>query len=207
MLDVRKLVLDMADVDDLKKAILQKLESGVDPTAIIDVLSRTLEEVGEKYEQGEFFLSELIMAGYLASEVSKLLKPYLTKAERKALGKLVIGTVKGDIHDIGKNIVIMMLEAAGFEVIDLGVDVSVDRFIEAVKKFRPDILGMSALLTSTISQVREVVSALEDAGLRRKVKVIVGGRPITRGFAVEIGADGYAEDSVKAIKLVKQLLE
>lgn len=204
--DVSNLILEMADIGDVKKTINEKLESGVDPLAIVDILSQTLEEVGEKYERGEFFLSELIMAGYLASEVSNLLKPHLIKAKRKPLGKLIVGTVKGDIHDIGKNIVIMMLDAAGFEVIDLGVDVSTERFIEAVKNLKPDILGMSALLTSTVNEVKVVIDSLEKSGLRNKVKVVVGGRAITREFANEIGADGYAEDSVKAIKAVKELL-
>jgi methylmalonyl-CoA mutase cobalamin-binding domain/chain len=163
--------------------------------------------VGDKYEDGEFFLSELIMAGYLASEVANLLKPHLLKTQRAALGTIVMGTVKGDIHDIGKNIVIMMLDAAGFEVIDLGVDVPTERFVEAVQTMKPDVLGISALLTSTIDRVKEVVDALETNGLRDRVKVIAGGRPITRAFIEEIGADGYAEDSVKAIRLVKDLVE
>ena len=197
----------MADVEDLKKVIQGHLASGVDPLDIVDVLRQTLEAVGDKYENGEFFLSELIMAGYLASEVANLLKPHLLKAQCTALGTIVMGTVKGDIHDIGKNIVIMMLDAAGFEVIDLGVDVPTERFVEAVKTMKPDVLGISALLTSTIDRVKEVVDALETNGLRDRVKVIAGGRPITRAFIEEIGADGYAEDSVKAIRLVKDLVE
>lgn len=204
--DVQTLILDMADVEELKKAVNGHLASGVDPLDIVDVLRQTLEAVGDKYEGGEFFLSELIMAGYLASEVAALLKPHLLKTQRTTLGTVVMGTVKGDIHDIGKNIVIMMLDAAGFEVIDLGVDVPTERFVEAVQTEQPDVLGISALLTSTIDRVREVVDALETNGLRNKVKVIAGGRPITRKFIEEIGADGYAEDSVKAIRLVKDLV-
>ena len=205
--DIQTLILDMADVEELKKVIQGHLASGVNPLDIVDVLRQTLEAVGDKYENGEFFLSELIMAGYLASEVANLLKPHLLKAQCTALGTIVMGTVKGDIHDIGKNIVIMMLDAAGFEVIDLGVDVPTERFVEAVKTMKPDVLGISALLTSTIDRVKEVVDALETNGLRDKVKVIAGGRPITRAFIEEIGADGYAEDSVKAIRLVKDLVE
>jgi len=205
--DVQTLILDMADVEDLKTVINGHLASGVDPLDIVDVLRQTLEAVGDKYEDGEFFLSELIMAGYLASAVANLLKPHLLKTQRTALGTIVMGTVKGDIHDIGKNIVIMMLDAAGFEVIDLGVDVPTERFVEAVQTVKPDVLGISALLTSTIDRVKEVVDALETNGLRDRVKVIAGGRPITRAFIEEIGADGYAEDSVKAIRLVKDLVE
>lgn len=205
--DVQTLILDMVDVEDLKSVINGHLASGVDPLDIVDVLRQTLEAVGDKYEDGEFFLSELIMAGILASEVAALLKPHMLKTQRTALGTIVMGTVKGDIHDIGKNIVIMMLDAAGFEVIDLGVDVPTEKFVEAVKTMKPDVLGISALLTSTIDRVKEVVDALETNGLRDKVKVIAGGRPITRAFIEEIGADGYAEDSVKAIRLVKDLVE
>ena len=205
--DIQTLILDMTDVEELKRVINGYLASDVDPLDIVDVLRQTLEAVGDKYEQGEFFLSELIMTGYLASEVANLLKPHLLKAQRTALGTVVIGTVKGDVHDIGKNIVIMMLDAAGFEVIDLGVDVPTERFVEAVQTMKPDVLGISALLTSTIDRVKEVVDALETNGLRDRVKVIAGGRPITRAFVEQIGADGYAEDSVKAIRLVKDLVE
>jgi len=205
--DIQTLILDMTDVEELKRVINGHLASDVDPLDIVDVLRQTLEAVGDKYERGEFFLSELIMTGYLASEVANLLKPHLLKAQRTALGTIVMGTVKGDVHDIGKNIVIMMLDAAGFEVIDLGVDVPTERFVEAVQTMKPDVLGISALLTSTIDRVKEVVDALETNGLRDKVKVIAGGRPITRAFIEEIGADGYAEDSVKAIRLVKDLVE
>jgi len=204
--DIRDLILGMADVEEVKKTVAEKLESGVDPLTMVDGLSKMLEEVGERYERGEFFLSELIMAGYLASEVSSLLKPHLIRAERRVPGKVIVGTVKGDIHDIGKNIVIMMLGASGFEVIDLGVDVSAERFIEAVRNVKPDVLGMSALLTSTMNEMKVVIDSLKESGLRDKVKVVVGGRPITREFASEIGADGYSEDSVEAIKVVKELL-
>ena len=205
--DIQTLILDMTDVEDLKKVINEHLASDVDPLDIVDVLRQTLEAVGEKYEQGEFFLSELIMTGYLASEVANLLKPHLLKGQRTALGTVVMGTVKGDVHDIGKNIVVMMLDAAGFEVIDLGVDVPTERFVEVVQNMKPDVLGISALLTSTIDRVKEIVDALETNGLRDQVKVIAGGRPITRAFIEEIGADGYAEDSVKAIRLVNDLVQ
>jgi 5-methyltetrahydrofolate--homocysteine methyltransferase len=205
--DIQTLILDMVDVEKLKRVINEHLASDVDPLDIVDVLRQTLEAVGEKYEQGEFFLSELIMTGYLASEVANLLKPHLLKGQRTSLGTVVIGTVKGDVHDIGKNIVVMMLDAAGFEVIDLGVDVPTERFVEAVQTMKPDVLGISALLTSTIDRVKDVVDALETNGLRDKVKVIAGGRPITRAFTEEIGADGYAEDSVKAIRLVNDLIQ
>jgi len=204
--DIKTLILDMADADDLKTAVDATLKAGVDPLALIDLLTQTLEEVGHKYERGEFFLSELIMAGYLANEVATLVKPHLGQTTRTTRGTVAIGTVHGDIHDIGKNIVIMMLEASGYEVRDLGVDVSNDRFVAAVKDGKPDVLGISALLTSTMQHVKGVLDALETSGLRHTVKVIVGGRPITPAFAEEIGADGYAEDSVKALHVINTLV-
>lgn len=197
----------MVDVEEAKRTVLRLLGSGVEPLQILNALNETLEEVGRGYEEGEMFLSHLIMVGYLAKEISELLRPYiLEEGVERGAGKVVMGTVKGDIHDIGKNIVIMMLEAAGFEVIDLGVDVPVERFLETVERERPDVIGMSALLTSTMEEMREVIKALERGGLRGEVKVIVGGRPVTEEFAREIGADGYAEDSVKAIRVVRELV-
>lgn len=204
--DIRNLLLELSDVEGLKKTVSETLESGVDPRAVIDVLNETLNEVGEKYERGDLFLSELMMIGYLASEVTALLKPHLVAAELETRGKIVFGTVSGDIHDIGKNIVIMMLQSAGFEVVDLGVDVSAERFIEAVERENPDVLCMSALLTSTMHEMRIVIDSLERVGLRSVVKVMVGGRPITEAFASEIGADGHAEDAVKAVGVIKELV-
>lgn len=202
----KKLISEIGDVEEVKKAVTEALESGIEPLEIVNALSEALEEVGKKYENKEYFLSDLIMAGVLATEATKILEPYLTKTGRKSLGKVVIGTVKGDIHDIGKNIVIMMLYATGFEVVDLGVDVPAERFAEAVKKEKADILGISALLTSTIKEIRNVIQALEQEGVREQVKVIVGGRPVSREFAEEVGADGYGSDAVEAVKVVKKLM-
>jgi 5-methyltetrahydrofolate--homocysteine methyltransferase len=204
--DIRNLLLELSDVEELKRTVSETLGSGIDPRAIIDVLNETLNEVGEKYERGDLFLSELMMVGYLASEVTALLKPHLVGAELETRGKIVFGTVSGDVHDIGKNIVIMMLQSAGFEVVDLGVDVSAERFIEAVEEENPDVLCMSALLTSTMHEMRVVIDSLEKVGLRSVVKVIVGGRPIAGEFASEIGADGHAEDAVKAVRVIKELI-
>lgn len=204
--DIKNILLELENVDEVKNTVNEHLESGVDPITIIDILNETLNEVGEKYESGDLFLSELMMVGYLASEITKLLKPYLREADITTYGKIVIGTVDGDIHDIGKNIVIMMLQSAGFQVVDLGVDVSADRFVETIKEEKPDVLGMSALLTSTMNEMRVVIDSLETSGLRKNLKVIVGGRPITRKFSSEIGADGYAKDAVKTIKVIKNLM-
>jgi 5-methyltetrahydrofolate--homocysteine methyltransferase len=204
--DIQNLILEMTDLEQINSAIDKKIDAGTNPLEILDALNQALEKVGNRYEEGEFFLSELIMAGYLASEISKKLKPLMKDVAQPSQGKLVIGTVKGDIHDIGKNIVIMMLDAAGFEVIDLGVDVPTEKFIEAVKTETPQILGLSALLTSTMTEVKPVIDALQEQGLRENVKIVVGGRPITQEFVDEVGADGFAEDSIKAIQLIRSLI-
>ena len=197
----------MADIDELKKTVNAELESGTDPLAIVKTLNEALYEVGERYEQGDLFLSELMMIGYLASEVTSVLKPHMVGEGRETGSKIVFGTVKGDIHDIGKNVVIMMLQSAGFEVVDLGVDVSTERFVESVINNDPDVLCMSSLLTSTMNEMRKVIDALDKAGLRGDVKVIVGGRPITEKFAQEVGAEGHARDAINAVRVIRQLVE
>jgi 5-methyltetrahydrofolate--homocysteine methyltransferase len=206
-MDVKSLLLNMADIDELKKTVNAKLESGTDPLAIVKTLNEALYEVGERYEQGDLFLSELMMIGYLASEVTSVLKPHMVGKGRETGSKIVFGTVKGDIHDIGKNVVIMMLQSAGFEVIDLGVDVSTERFVESVTNNDPDVLCMSSLLTSTMNEMRKVIDSLDKAGLRGDVKVIVGGRPITEKFAQEVGAEGHARDAINAVRVIRQLVE
>ncbi len=202
---LRELILGFADINEIKDLIDNELKSHKNPQLIVDELSQTLREVGDKYEKGELFLSELMMIGYLASEVASSLKPYVSEAGKRSSGKIIMGTVRGDIHDVGKNIVVMMLQADGWEVLDLGVDVPPEKFVEAIRKEKPVILGLSALLTSTLDEMRKVIEALERNGLRNNIKVIVGGRPITKTIAKEIGADGYAEDSVAAIIVVKEL--
>ena len=200
-------IVEIADVEEVKNLVIQGLKSNIDPVDIADGLSEALRDVGSKYESGEYFLAELIMAGNLSTEVVNLLKPHLVKTKTKVLGKVVIGTVEGDVHDIGKKIVIMMLNATGFDVIDLGVDVPADKFVEAAKKEKPDILGMSALLSSTIHKMRTVIEALENRGLRSTLKIIVGGRPVTKKFSEEIGADGYAKDAVEGLSIIKELVK
>jgi len=203
---LKELISKIADFEEVNKAVTEALGSEIDPFSLVNALSEALEEVGKKYESGEYFLSELMMAGYLASQVANMLKPYLVRTTTKTFGKIVFGTVKGDIHDIGKNIVIMLLKAAGFDVIDLGVDVPAEKFAEAVREHNPDILAMSALLTVTMPEMKNVIDVLKENGLRDRIKVIVGGRPVTPEFADEIGADGYAEDAVKAVSMVKKLV-
>ncbi|RLI44307.1 cobalamin-binding protein [Candidatus Bathyarchaeota archaeon] len=167
-----------------------------------------LREIGDKFGRGEIFLSELIMSAEAAKAAMEVIVPEIRKGEKKVgyLGRVVIGTVAGDIHDIGKNIVAALLTAEGFEVIDLGVDVPTEKFIDKVRELKPDILGLSALLTTTMPVQREVIEALKKAGLRDSVKVMVGGAPVTAEWAQEIGADAYGADALDAVKKAKQLL-
>lgn len=207
MANLKDVILQMKDVQEVKKCVNDELKSGLEPIEIVNELAEALLKVGEKYENGEYFLSELMMAGILATEVINLLDPYLTKdQESETKIKIVIGTVKGDIHDIGKNIVIMMLRAVGFQVLDLGVDVSAEKFMDSIRNEQPKVLGMSALLTSTINEMKNVIDVIKNEGLRESVKIIIGGRPVSEEFAQEIGADGYGRDSVDAIKVVKDFI-
>jgi corrinoid protein of di/trimethylamine methyltransferase len=208
--DELKDVIINCDVDGAIKAARKVLEKGVDPVeAIEEGLAKGLKIVGERFGAGEVFLTELAMAAEAMKQALTVLMPALSKStkERKTLGKVVIGTVEGDIHDIGKSIVSTMLMAAGFEVIDLGVDVPVKKFIEKVKEVKPEIVGMSALMTSTMVKMVDVVKALKQEGLREKVKIIIGGAPTSKDWAEEIGADGYAADALEAVEVAKKLIE
>ena len=203
LIEVERLLSNLGDIDVVKRAVLDALNSSASPLDVINATSSGLEIVGSKYERGEYFLSELIMAGVISSEVSDLLEPYLKGSAVKPIGKVVIGTVKGDLHDVGKNIVTMMLSSAGFEVVDLGVDVPPERFIESIKKEKPDIVGMSCLLSIAIDEMKKAVKEIETAGLREKVKVLVGGRPLDNEIAKEIGADAYASNASEAVRVAK----
>ena len=186
-----------------KEAIAQKIA----PQDLINgQMIRAMGEVGQRFQDGKAFVPQLLMAGRAMKAALELLKPLLAGNASTSLGKVVIGTVKGDLHDIGKNLVASMLEGCGFEVVNIGIDVSADTFIEEVKKNQPDILCMSALLTTTMGYMKEVIDALEAAGIRDQVKVMVGGAPVTQGFADEIGADGYSDNANSAVTVAKQLL-
>jgi len=192
------------DIDNIGRLCEEAVKAGVPAYEVVmDGMAKGMEIVGEKYERNEYFLAELIMAGETMKEGMKVLEPYLKAGELKKIGKVVIGTVRGDLHDIGKNIVATLLSAAGFEVVDLGVDVSPEKFVEAVKENNPDIVGMSALLTTTMVEMEEVIKALKESGLRDKVKVIIGGAPITEEFAKKIGADAAAKDAVEGVNICK----
>jgi corrinoid protein of di/trimethylamine methyltransferase len=193
--------------DEAAAATKDAIAEGAVPQNLINgQMIRAMSEVGQRFQDGQAFVPQLLMAGRAMKAALELLRPMLQGAASTALGKVVIGTVKGDLHDIGKNLVASMLEGCGFEVINIGIDVSADKFIEAVKQNQPDILCMSALLTTTMGYMKDVIDALERAGIRKQVKVMVGGAPVTQGFADEIGADGYSDNANSAVTVAKQLL-
>lgn len=161
--------------------------------------------VGKKFKNNEIFIPEVLIATRAMKSGMEIIRPFMSEETRKPKGKIVIGTVKGDLHDIGKNIVIMTLESEGYHIIDLGVDVSKEKFLETVGKEHPDVLGMSSLLTTTMPYMREAIEAVDNARLRKKMKIIIGGAPITQIYADEIRADGYAPDAVSAIDLIHTL--
>ncbi len=163
-----------------------------------------MEEVGRKFEAGEFFLSELMMASEVMKEGMKILEPHIKKGTVRNLGKVIAGTVEGDLHDIGKNLFVTLLRAAGFEVVDLGVDVKAEDFIKAIRKEKPDILAMSALLTLTLQGIENVIRTLEKSGLRRKVKVIVGGAPVTPQFGRKARVDFAADSAVQGVNKCRE---
>lgn len=188
-------------------AVEAVLAAGETPETILnDACIPAMAEVGEEFEQGEKFVPEMLISARAMAAAMTILRPLLVQAGVKNVGKVVLGTVHGDLHDIGKNLVGMMLEGAGFEVIDLGTDVPPQKFVAAVQEHRPDILGMSALLTTTTKSMPLTLNALIEAGLRDQVKVIVGGAPITDDFAKKIGADGFAADAGSAARVAKALM-
>ena len=183
------------------------LADGIDPAQIInDALIAAMGVVGERFGRGEIYVPEMLYSARAMQTSLAMVEPLLAAGGSVSRGSVVIGTVKGDVHDIGKNIVIIMLRGAGFTVHDLGVDVTVERFVEAVRELRPDILGLSALLTTTMPMMQTVIDALEEAGIRDEVKVLVGGAPVTDDFAQAIGADGYGRDAGAAAAQARELL-
>jgi len=207
MLDeIGKAFVNLVGEEEIKKITDKAIQSGVAPLEIVQRMKEGIEIVGEKYENGEFFLSELIRAGMIAADLVQIIKPHLSAAQVRSKGKIVIGTVRGDIHDIGKNIVAIMLTVAGFTVDDIGVDVSAEKIVEKVKSEKPSVLALSCLLTNGMDEYKKVIDILKKTGFRKKVKVLVGGRPITSDFAKKVGADGYAKDAVEAIKITEILV-
>ena len=209
----------MADLESLYEAILkgkldvakavttEAIAENVDPQLIInEYMSRAMEDIGKRFEEGKAFVPELLMAARAMKGALDLLKPLMKGAASHRLGKVGIGTVKGDLHDIGKNLVASMLEGCGFEVINLGTDISSEKFITAIKENQAQILCLSALLTTTMNYMQEVIDALEKTGIRQEVKVMIGGAPVSESFARQIGADGYSDNANAAVTLAKSLL-
>jgi len=188
------------------KKIEDALHAGLPPSEILnDGMISAITEVGRRFEIGEYFVPEMLIAARSMQTGMRLLKPYLAQANIKSIGRVAIGTVRGDLHDLGKNLVAMMLEGAGFEIKDLGTDVNPEKFLQSVRADGVNIIALSALLTTTMPMMKSVVEALETAGLRAKVKVIIGGAPVTEAYAKQIGADGYAADASQAVGMAKSL--
>lgn len=206
--DMAQSVID-GEVEDAERLARQAIEQGVDPLdAINQGFVVGVNHVGEGYAAGEMFLPDLVLAGEAMKAAVAVLEPEMKRrgTKRQMLGTVVMGTVEGDIHDIGKTLVATMLSATGFQVYDLGVDVPVETFLEKAREANADVVGLSALLTTTMVKQKTVVEALEEAGLRPQVKVMVGGAPVTRSWAEEIGADGYSEDAIGAVAVTKELV-
>ena len=193
--------------DNVRELVDELLNSGAPPQKILDDgLISAMREVGNRFENGDLFIPEMLIAARAMQEGLGILKPYLIEQGIKATGKIVIGTVKGDLHDIGKNLVAMMYEGAGFEVIDLGTDVQPEQFVSAVKDYEPNLVGMSALLTTTMVNMKTTIDYLDEQGLRNKARVIIGGAPVTNDFAKQIEADGYAADASQAVSVGNLLI-
>ena len=187
--------------------VQQALDSGLPaPQILIEAMISAMNHVGKMFEEGEFFIPEMLIAARAMQASLAVLKPHLMQADVKATGRVVAGTVKGDLHDIGKNLVCMLLEGAGFEIIDLGTDVVPEKFVEVVKEGKADIVALSALLTTTMPNMKVTIEALKSTGVREKAKVIIGGAPVTQAYADQIGADGYAPDASRAVALAKSLM-
>lgn len=194
---------------DLEKALdstKEALNNGVAPYEIMDTMRSASNLVGQKFESCEYFISELIIAGTIMKSASDLLKPHMSGDKTRYRGKVIIGSAPGDMHDIGKNLVVVSLMGAGFEVVDLGIDVPADKFVQAVKDETPNIIGISALTSTTMMRIGEVIEALKSSSIRDKIKVILGGAPLTDEFAKKVGADACAKDVINGIKICEEWL-
>lgn len=199
--------LSQGKIDEVKRLTRESLEGGESADTILKQgLLPAMDRIGARFKSGEVYIPEVLIAARAMHAGMDILKPILSKSTGSMAGKVLIGTVKGDLHDIGKNLVIMMLEGGGFEVVDLGIDIPANKFIEAIQTHQPEVVGMSALLTTTILEMKNTIEAIQKAGLREKVKIIVGGAPVTEKFAKDIGADGYGPDAASAVDVVRSLL-
>lgn len=193
-------------MDDTQTSVQAALDQRVQPEQILtEAMTTAMEHVGDLFERGEYFVPEMLISANAMQKGMAVLRPHLVESGLEPSGKIVIGTVKGDLHDIGKNLVGMLLEGAGFEVFDLGTDVTPEHFIDAIEREDADLLGLSALLTTTMENMRLTLEAIQSAGVRDRVKILIGGAPVTDAFAADIGADGYAPDASRAVALAMKL--
>lgn len=207
MYDIQQAIID-GDAQKAKEKTTMAILQGLDPEEIIEQgLLSPMEDIGRRFRTGEIFIPDVLMSSRAMHASLYVIKPNLGKSKLVDRGFIAIGTVAGDLHDIGKNMVAMFLESQGYNVLDLGIDVPADAFVEAVRAHKPDILAMSALLTTTVSEQQLVIRKLEEAGLRHKVKVVVGGGPVTKEMALSIGADGFGNNIFDTLKLVETLLD
>ena len=203
---IKGMVVD-GKFNDIEGEVQRAVDAGTDLNLLInDALISAMDIVGKKFADGVIYVPEMLVSATTMKRGLDIIKPLLQSGEIQNRGTIVMGTVKGDLHDIGKNLVTMMMEGAGFKIIDLGVDVKIENLVETLKKEKADILGLSALLTTTMPEMQNVIEVLEEAGLRDQVKVIVGGAPIDQVFADTIGADGFGKDAVEAVQLARKLM-
>lgn len=205
MTDLANYVLE-GNQEKVELTVKNLVQSGTDVQTIVDQLIAGMNVVGQRFKNGEMFVPEVLMSASCMHEGMALVKPLLTGKKLRTLGTVVIGTVQGDLHDIGKNLVAMMVASGGFEVVDIGIDAPPQKFVEAVREHKPDIVAMSALLTTTMVKMKETLEFFTEEGLRNDLKVIIGGAPVSKEFADQIGADGYAPDAATAVDLCKSLL-
>jgi len=209
MVDTEKFhtALSQGKMDEVKNLTQAALGAGEKPEVILkDGLIASMERIGVRFKNGEIYIPEVLIAARAMHAGMAVLKPILSKSGSSLGAKVIIGTVKGDLHDIGKNLVAMMLEGGGFEVVDMGIDVPPEKYVAAIKQHQPRVVGMSALLTTTMREMKNTIDAIVEAGLRKQVKAVIGGAPVTEKYAKEIGADGYAPDAASAVDLVKSLV-
>ena len=192
---------------EVKEKVQLALDRGIEAETLLNSgLIAAMKEVGQLFEDGEYYVPEMLISARAMQSGMLILRPFLVSQDIKPIGKVVIGTVKGDLHDIGKNLVSIMLEGSGFEIFDLGTDVSPEKFLEAINTHKPDIVGMSALLTTTMDNMEKIIQFLEENGARKGVKILIGGAPISQKYADDIGADGYAPDASQAAFIARRMI-
>ncbi len=199
--------LQKGNYQEVPRLVQEALNAKIAPSKILsDGLVAGMDIVGDKFRRDELFMPEVLISAKAMQSGMNVLRPKLIESGAKLAGKIVLGTVRGDLHDIGKNLVGMLMEGAGFQVIDLGTDVASEKFVEAVKSQKPNLLGLSALLTTTMPKMKEVMESLVEAGIRKSVKVMIGGAPVTEKFSKDVGADGYAPDAASAVEKARELV-